>query len=293
MNLNDLAYLVALFEHRNFARAAKACYVSQPTISTQLRKLERHLGVTLVERTRRGVVFTAAGTAVVDRARRVLADVASLELEAKKAALPESGPLRLGLFPTLGPYLLPHIIENLHRKFPNIEWLLTEEKTTKLLNQLHEGTLDAAVLADVDDADLVKVPLFHEPFMLAVPSGTDAPIGPVAVDTLTHQKLLLLDDGHCLRDQALSVCALAGAREQDGFRATSLETLRHMVGAGVGMTLLPKLATLPPVPSNNTVSVVPFIDPPGRNVALYFRPSSSQADVLEAVASEIATSAPL
>ena len=287
MNLRDLRYLVSLADLRHFGRAAEACHVSQPTLSTQVRKLEEELGVMLVERAPRQVMFTAVGREIVERARRVLADVEQLREAARRTTDPEAGSLRLGMFPTLGPYLLPHVVPGLRARFPRLELLLVEEKTETLLGMLRDGRLDAAVLAlPLHDEGLESEFLFEEPFLLAVPAGHAlAEATGLRLSQLAREHLLLLEDGHCLRDQALEVCALAGAGEKEGFRATSLETLRQMVSAGVGITLLPMLAVQPPVPPSASLRIVPFRDPPpSRRVALVWRRSSARSDFLRDLA---------
>jgi LysR family hydrogen peroxide-inducible transcriptional activator len=286
VNLRDLSYLVALADLRHFGRAADACHVSQPTLSTQVRKLEEELGVALVERAPRQVMLTPAGSDIVERARRVLAEVAQMRETARRTTDPEAGSVRLGLFPTLGPYLLPHVVPGLRARFPRLELLLVEEKTETLVAMLRAGRLDAAVLAlPLHDEGLHCEPLFAEPFMLAVPAGHPlAERRELPLSALAHEHLLLLEDGHCLRDQALEVCSLAGAGEKEGFRATSLETLRQMVAAGVGITLLPMLAVKPPVSPSAAVRLVPFRDPPYRRLALVWRRSSAMSAFLRQVA---------
>jgi LysR family hydrogen peroxide-inducible transcriptional activator len=287
MNLRDLRYLVALADLRHFGRAAEACHVSQPTLSTQVRKLEEELGVTLVERAPRQVMFTAVGQEIVTRARRVLADVEQLREAARRTTDPEAGSLRLGIFPTLGPYLLPHVVPGVRARFPRLELLLVEEKTETLLGMLRDGRLDAAVLALPMHEDWIECELlFEEAFLLAVPAGHAlADATDLRLSQLSDEHLLLLEDGHCLRDQALEVCALAGAGEKEGFRATSLETLRQMVSAGVGITLLPMLAVQPPVPASATLRLVPFRDPPpSRRLALAWRRSSARSEFLHDLA---------
>jgi LysR family hydrogen peroxide-inducible transcriptional activator len=287
MNLRDLRYLVALAELRHFGRAAEACYVSQPTLSTQIRKIEDELGVTLVERAPRKVMLTEAGTEIAQRARVVLNEIEQIRAIARRSLDPEAGSLKLGIFPTLGPYLLPHVVPRLRLRFPRMELLLIEEKTEVLLQQLHEGRIDAAVLAlPLHEEQLHAQLLFEEPFMLAVPVGHPlADSTRLSLDSLADERLLLLDDGHCLRDQALDVCHLAGASEKDGFRATSLETLRQMVAAGVGVTLLPLLAVQPPVPRSETVRLLSFTDSkPSRQIALVWRKSSAHGEFLGKVA---------
>jgi LysR family transcriptional regulator, hydrogen peroxide-inducible genes activator len=295
VNLRDLEYLVAVAEHGHFGRAAAACYVSQPTLSTQLKKLETELGVPLIERNPRQVLLTDAGQQVVARARVILGEVDAIRGIARHTKDPRSGRLRLGIFPTLGPYLLPHVVPALRERFPDLELLLVEEKTEVLLELLRGGRLDAAVLAlPVDDETLDGELLFREDFVLAVPTGHRlAGAQAVDVSALEDEHLLLLADGHCLRDQALAVCQSAGALEYAGFQATSLETLRHMVAAGVGVTLLPELSVQPPVPQPDTVRLVRFADPaPHRDVGLFWRPMSVYRDLLPELAGALRTPPP-
>ena len=287
MNLRDLRYLVALAEHKHFGRAAEASFVSQPTLSTQIKKLEDELGVALVERTPRKVLLTEVGREIAQRARDVLNEVEQIRAIARRTLDPESGTVRLGIFPTLGPYLLPHVVPRIRARFPRLELLLVEEKTEIVLRQLREGRLDAGVLAlPIHDDQLHAEFLFEEPFVLAVPEDhVLARRKGLKLDDLSDQSLLLLEDGHCLRDQALEVCHLAGASEKTGFRATSLETLRQMVAANVGITLLPTLAVQPPVAQSDNVHLVPFRgDAPSRRIAMIWRKSSAMAAFLKKLA---------
>ena len=283
MNLRDLKYLVALADHRHFGRAAAACFVSQPTLSTQIRKLEEELGVSLVERAPRKVMLTPAGRDAADRARRIMGEVEQMKEAARRSQDPEAGSVRLGMFPTLGPYLLPHVIPRLRERFPQLELLLVEEKSDVLLARLREGKLDAGLLAlPVEDSQLHAEFLFEEPFVLAVPGGDPlARRDSLSLAELSQQKLLLLEDGHCLREQALEVCRLSGANEKSEFRATSLETLRQMVAANVGMTLLPVLATKPPVSPSPDIHLLGFSDShPSRRIAMLWRKSSAMSAFL-------------
>jgi LysR family hydrogen peroxide-inducible transcriptional activator len=289
MNLRDLRYLVALADHKHFGRAAVASFVSQPTLSTQIRKLEDELGVSLVERAPRRVMLTPIGRDIAERARKVVADVAQMVEVARRSQDPEAGTVRLGLFPTLAPYLLPHVLPNLRRRFPRLELLLVEEKTDQILARLRDGRLDAGLLAlPIHDDQLHIEPLFDEPFLLAVPQRhVLASRGTLDLHDLDEQHLLLLEEGHCLRDQALDVCRLAGADERDGFRATSLETLRQMVASGVGITLLPMLAVQPPVPVSTDIALLPFRgDAPHRRIAMLWRRSSAMGPFLQLLAAE-------
>jgi LysR family hydrogen peroxide-inducible transcriptional activator len=287
MNLRDLRYLVALADALHFGKAADACHVSQPTLSTQVKKLEEELGVVLVERAPRHVMLTPAGRDIAARARRVLAEVEQMRETARRTSDPEAGTIRLGLFPTLGPYLLPHVVPRIRTRFPRLELLLVEEKTEVVLNMLRDGKLDAAVLALPLHEDWLETELlFEEPFLLAVPEGHAlAGHADLRLSDLGEQHLLLLEEGHCLRDQALEVCHLAGAGEKEGFRATSLETLRQMVAAGVGVTLLPMLAVKPPVSPSENIRLVAFRDPPpSRQMALVWRKSSAMSSFLRQLA---------
>jgi len=290
MNLRDLKYLVALADHRHFGRAAAACFVSQPTLSTQIRKLEDELGLPLVERAPRKVMLTPAGVEAAARARTIVAEVEQMKEAARRSRDPEAGTVRLGIFPTLGPYLLPHVIPNIRERFPQLELLLVEEKSDELLGRLREGRLDAALLAlPLDDDQLHAEFLFEEPFLLAV-SGQHplAERQQLDVQELSSQKLLLLEDGHCLRDQALAVCRLFGANEKSEFRATSLETLRQMVAADVGITLLPTLSVKPPVPRSDNIRLLDFSgdNRPSRRIAMVWRRSSAMNGFLEQLAQQ-------
>lgn len=289
MNLRDLKYLVALADHKHFGRAAAASFVSQPTLSTQIKKLEDELGVALVERAPRRVMLTPVGREIAERARKVIADVEQMAEIARRSQDPEAGTVRLGLFPTLGPYLLPHIVPRLRQRFPRLELLLIEEKTDQILQRLRDGRLDAGLLAlPIHDDQLHVEVLFDEPFLLAVPQQHPlAEHDSLELHDLDNQHLLLLEEGHCLRDQALDVCHMAGADERDGFRATSLETLRQMVAAGVGITLLPALAVQPPVPASPDIHLLSFRgQPPHRQIAMVWRRSSAMGHFLQQLAAE-------
>jgi LysR family transcriptional regulator, hydrogen peroxide-inducible genes activator len=234
------------------------------------------------------VMLTPAGRDIATRARRVLAEVDQMRETARRTSDPEAGSVRLGLFPTLGPYLLPHVVPRIRARFPRLELLLVEEKTEAVLHMLRDGKLDAAVLAMPLHEDWLEAEfLFEEPFLLAVPEGHPlaAQRGHLRLSELGDQHLLLLEEGHCLRDQALEVCHMAGAGEKEGFRATSLETLRQMVAAGVGVTLLPMLAVKPPVSPSENIRLMAFNDPPpSRRLAMVWRKTSAMADFLHELA---------
>jgi len=290
MNLRDLYYLVALADHRHFGRAAAACFVSQPTLSTQIRKLEEELGVALVERNPRQVMLTPAGRAATERARRIVSEVEQLKETARRDQDQESGTVRLGLFPTLAPYLLPHAVPAIRDRFPELELLLVEEKSDVLMARLREGRLDAAILAlPVEEEQLHSEVLFEEEFVMAVPhSHPLAGRDDLRMEDLGDERLLLLEDGHCLREQALEVCHLAGAHEKGEFRATSLETLRQMVAANVGLTLLPALAVKPPVAPSPDIRLLKFSgSPPSRRIAMVWRRTSALDGFLRRLATVI------
>lgn len=296
MNIRDLEYLVALHEHRHFGRAAEASFCSQPTLSTQVRKLETELGAVLVERGSRQVLFTAVGERVVRRARHILADAEEIRSISRQSRDPHAGSIRLGVFPTLAPYLLPHVIGAVSADFPDLELLLVEEKTPVLQDQLRAGALDAALVAlPVQDESLAIEPLFREEFVLAVPAGhpladIDAPMPSSKV---AGEDLLLLTEGHCLRDQALEVCRAAGGEERKGFQATSLETLRLMVAAGVGITLMPRLSVVHPVTPNPGIALRQLAEPaPSRQIAMVWRRSSVQRDLLHDLSRSIRAALP-
>ena len=287
MNLRDLKYLIAVADHRHFGRAAAASFVSQPTLSTQIRKLEDELGVALIERAPRKVMLTPIGVEIVERARRVVSEVEQMKEAARRSQRPEAGTVRLGIFPTLGPYLLPHVIPPIRERYPDLQLLLVEEKSDELLARLRDGRLDAAILAmPVHDDQLHHEYLFEEPFLLAVPEQHRlARQADLNVDDLASENLLLLEEGHCLRRQTLDVCQLAGANEKSEFRATSLETLRQMVAANVGITLLPALAVQPPVTQPPHIRLLSFTGAqPSRRIAMFWRRSSAMSAFLTGLA---------
>jgi len=292
MNLRALQYLVALADVRHFSRAAERCHVSQPTLSTQIRKLEDELGVQLVERHPRQVMLTPVGEEVVGRARNLLGEVDAIRAVARRSRDPHSGTVRIGIFPTLAPYLLPHVVPEIRRRFPRLTLRLFEEKTGDVLTMLYQGRLDAGLLAlPVDDDRLSTRTLFEEPFVLAVPEQHPL-VGraEVDLDDLANEELLLLEDGHCLREQALEVCQLSGAHEKLDFHATSMETLRQMVAAGTGITLMPALAVQPPVAHTDNLVTRPFRQPgPKRTIAMAWRKTSALNDFLEEIAATFAT----
>ncbi|HVH47393.1 MAG TPA: LysR substrate-binding domain-containing protein [Labilithrix sp.] len=243
LSIRQLQYVVAVAETLGFHRAAQRCRVSQPTLSSQIQKLEDVLGVRIFERDKRRVLVTTAGEAVIQHARRVLVEVDDLLTAATEAKDPFSGTLRIGVIPTIAPYLLPFVTPAVAAQWPRLRLALVEEKTDELLVGLRAGALDAGLLALVDGMeDLEHAVVLDDPFVAAVPrTHALAKKKSVALDDLEEEKVLLLEDGHCLRAQALALCRRAGASEAD-LRATSLATLVQMVSSGAGVTLLPSIA---------------------------------------------------
>jgi LysR family hydrogen peroxide-inducible transcriptional activator len=287
MNLRALQYFVKLSDLRHFSKAADACFVSQPTLSTQIKKLEEELGVQLVERSPKNIMLTQVGEEVAERARLVLSDIEQIRKVARRSANPADGELRLGLFPTLAPYYLPHVVPSVRKLYPNLRLQLAEEKTEDILRMLRKGELDAALLAlPLNDDGLEMEILFEEPFVLALPSNHPlADRDDITLRDLDGEELLLLEEGHCLREHALEVCALAGAHERVDFHATSMETLRQMVAADVGVTLMPMLSVKPPIAETNNLVVSGFAEPaPSRTIALVWRSSSAYSDFLRELA---------
>jgi LysR family hydrogen peroxide-inducible transcriptional activator len=283
MNLRALQYFVKLADLRHFSKAADACFVSQPTLSTQIKKLEEELGVQLVERAPKMIMLTPVGEEIAERARLVLNDIEQIRAVARRSSNPAEGVLRLGLFPTLAPYFLPHVVPSLRKRYPNLRLQLAEEKTEVILHMLRRGQLDAGILAlPVSGEGMELEILFEEPFVLALPGGHPLTSrGEVSMLDLEGAELLLLEEGHCLRDHALEVCALADAHERVDFHATSMETLRQMVAADVGITLMPLLAVKPPIAATPNVVVRPFASPvPKRTVAMVWRSSSALSGFL-------------
>jgi len=295
LKLRDLRYLVALADQRHFGRAAARCFVSQPTLSAQLKKLEQALGVQLIERAPNNVSLTPAGAEIVTRARRILEASDEVVTLARSQRDPLAGRLRVALLPTIGPYLLPRVAPLIRRSLPRLELRLYEYQTAPLLEKLHDGELDLGVLAlPVELAGLEARELYREAFLLALPERHPlAAHDSVRVADLKGETLLLLEDGHCLRDQALEVCGRAGVREPQDFRATSLETLRQMVATGAGITLLPELAGSGAYRSARGVALRPFARPaPLRHIGAVWRKSTARRVAIEAVCKLIAEHAP-
>jgi LysR family hydrogen peroxide-inducible transcriptional activator len=302
-SLRQLECIVAVADHLNFSRAAESIHVTQPALSAQVQQLETMLRLTLFERDRRRVLVTPAGEELVARARRVLAEVGDLVERARILREPFTGTLRLGVIPTVAPYVLPLAFPALRRAFPGLRVLLREGQTSTLVAEALDGRLDLLLLAlEADLGGLETRPLYRDPFVLIAPRGT-LPAGRKTVRTeeLAELDILLLEDGHCLRDQALSVCRSGGARELGDFRASSLNTLVRMVSSGQGATLLPAMAVDHEVHRADGLEVRPFAGrggqggrggTPARTIGLAWRPSSARAEELRAIGDVIADRRP-
>ncbi|MEP7314003.1 MAG: LysR substrate-binding domain-containing protein [Pseudomonadota bacterium] len=291
LKLKDLRYLVAVADTRHFGQAAARCFVSQPTLSAQLKKLEDYLGVQLIERQPRRISLTEVGESIVSRARRIVEATDEIVTLAQHRHDPLAGRLRLALLPTIGPYLLPLVAARIRKALPRLELMLYEYQTEPLMERLHAGEIDAGILAlPVNDDGLNERKLYDEPFVVALPDGHRlVKRATLRSADLDGETLLLLEDGHCLRDQALAVCSHSGAHEKQNFRATSLETLRQMVASGGGVTLLPELASRGAYGGARGVTVIPFARPaPVRHIGVVWRKTSARAAVIDAVCTLIA-----
>jgi len=286
MNLKDLKYLVALADTGHFGKAAERTFVSQPTLSAQLKKLEDFLGVKLVERQPKNVQLTDVGKQVVVRARRMLDEGEQIISLARNNTDPLAGKLKLGLIPTIGPYLLPRIMQKIRKALPDLGLMLYEHQTEPLLKRLKDGEIDLGILAlPIAHEGMQTRELYQEAFTVALPNDHPLALRPtIRIQDLKGQTLLLLEDGHCLRDQALEVCSRIEVREAEDFRATSLETLRQMVVAGLGLTLLPETAVESPFGSQRGLTIRQFAKPaPTRTVGAVWRKSSTRAAAIAGV----------
>ncbi len=295
MTLQELKYLVALADHGHFGKAAEACFITQSTLSTQIKKLEDFLGVTLFDRSLKRVTPTPIGREILQAARNIVEESERIREVARHAQDPMARTIHLGVIPTLGPYYLPHALTLVHKKHPDLRLLLREEMTPQILEHLVDGKLDAGLLAlPVNDDSLRVEPLFYEPFFAALPAGHPlAKQDTLKVANIMAEKLLLLDEGHCLRDQALDVCG-TGSRGREEVRATSLETLRQMVGMGLGLTLLPALAVdAGPRASKKAIEIRPFKSPPpGRTIGLAWRKRAPFPETFERLAQTLKNTLP-
>lgn len=287
MNLRDLRYLLAVAEHGHFGRAAEACGISQPTLSVQVRKLEEALGVALFERTSKTVVRTAACEQLIGHIRAAVAEADAIVTVARGLRDPLAGRFRLGIIPTLAPYLLPLVFAPLREVLPALDIEPWEDQTTALLERLRTHELDAALLAtEVDGQDLLSRPLFAEPFLAALPPDHPLTRRDVVTEAELAQDILVLADGHCLRDQTLMACGQNGALG-GALRASSLSTLLNMVAAGYGTTLIPGLAA--GAAEDAGIVLRPLGTGAGRTVRIAWRARFPRRAAVEAVGEVIAT----
>ena len=281
MNLRDLKYLVAVAKEQHFARAAEKSFVSQPTLSMQIKKLEDELGVQIFERSQKNFLVTKVGKEIVAKAEIILREAEELKNIAKNSKDPFSGELRIGAFPTLASYFFPKVVGQISKKFPQLKLLLVEEKTETLLQKLQSGEIDAAFVAlPIANEALEVLKIFEEPFLLALPKGHAlAKSKKIHAKDLKGQTLMLLEEGHCLRNQALEVCSMLGAFETHDFKASSLETLRQMVAVGAGITLMPEIAAQ----KDGKIIYVEIVNAPKRTIGLVWRKSSGRGELLKEI----------
>jgi LysR family hydrogen peroxide-inducible transcriptional activator len=286
MNLQELRYLAAVAEHRHFGRAAEACNVSQPTLSSQLRKLEDELGVTLIERTNKRVDMTPVGSQILIHAQRALAESAQMEAVARAARDPLVGPLRLGVIPTLAPYLMPLILKPLRDNYPGLTIELWEDQTRSLIDGLRNHRLDAALLATPADApEITEIALFDEPLLAALPLNHKLTAARAVTEKSIADELLVLADGHCLANHALAACGAKGSQSKSGLRssmqAATLETLVNLVAAGYGVTLIPALAA--DSLGSRGITLRPLAGQSSRTIRLASRPGFPRPQALRAL----------
>lgn len=297
MTLTELKYIVAVARERHFGRAAEACFVSQPTLSVAIRKLEDELGVTVFERGGSEIGVTQIGERLIAQAHKVLQESAAMKQIARMGHDPLAGPLRVGVIYTIGPYLLPRLIPVQIQRTPQMPLILQENFTTKLVELLRNGEIDCAIMAlPLPDSGLVTMPLYDEPFMVAMPASHPwADRESIAAEDLKEQTMLLLGSGHCFRDHVLGVCPeLARFSDQNEgmqrtFEGSSLETIRHMVAAGIGLTVMPVTSLMGKEnPESDLLKYVPFKTPvPDRRVVMAWRKSFPRTAAIEALASAI------
>jgi LysR family transcriptional regulator, hydrogen peroxide-inducible genes activator len=290
MTLTELRYIVAVARERHFGRAAEKCFVSQPTLSVAVRKLEDELGIQLFERGVSEVTVTPVGLRIVEQAQRVLEESGAIRHIAAQGRDDLAGPLRFGAIYTIGPYLMPQLIPLLHRRAPQMPLLIQENFTAKLAALLKNGDLDLIILSlPFDEPGIVTQAVYDEPFRVVMPAGHAwAKKARIPAADLCGENLLLLSSGNCFRDQVLQTCAgvkrAAGNAIQQSLEGSSLETIRHMVASGAGITVLPSSAAEAKTAENRLTAVRPFVQPaPGRRAALAWRRSFPRPRAVEAV----------
>jgi LysR family hydrogen peroxide-inducible transcriptional activator len=281
MNLRDLKYIVEVAREKNFARASAKVFVSQPALSMQIKKLEETLGVEIFERDKQNFLITPVGAEIIKKAEIILQESEEIKMIAKNSKDPHKGEIRIGAFPTVASYFLPNFVKNIHKKFPHLKIFLIEAKSDELIAKLKSGELDFCLLAmPIADDNLIGEKIFSEKFLLATPKGHPfSKKSKIQIKELKNQELMLLEDGHCLRDQALEICSMVRAYENQDFRATSLETLRQMVANGTGITLIPEIA----VRSDDKISYVKIFNAPFRTIGIHYRKSSVQKNLIKEI----------
>ena len=288
LTLKQLRYLVALHKSNHFGKAAEASHVTQSTLSAGIQELENLLGTQLVERTKRSVMFTALGEEIVERAQKILNDVDDLTDTAAASKDPLKGTLRLGIIPTIAPYILHKIMPALQKSLPDLALQLREDKSAELCELLRLGELDVVLYAlPFACGDVAEMPLFHDGFVAAFPQGT-APGSAVSAEELDNSRLMLLEEGHCLRDHALDACQLMGSKARRELAGTSLPTILQMVAAGRGTTLLPKMAVDAGLAEGVGVDILPFKDiNPTRTIGLIWRKTNPREATFRALGETI------
>jgi len=299
MTLTELRYIVALAREKHFGRAAEACFVSQPTLSVAVKKLEEELGVALFERGKTEIAVTPVGERIVEQARRVLEELEGVKRIAQQAQDPLAGPLRIGAIYTIGPYLFPRLVPILHETAPQMPLVIEENYTARLRERLVAGELDAVLVClPFEEPGVVTLPLYDEPFMVMVPARHAwTKRKTIPTDELSTETVLLLGAGHCFRDQVVAACPscvgppAAEGGLQKAVEGSSLETIRHMVASGMGVTVLPCTAASGPGHySSKLTEIRPFVTPPQRRVALAWRVSFPRPQAIEAVRQAIRAS---
>jgi len=287
ISLKQLRYFDSVARLKHFGKAAEQCSVTQPALSMQIQEMEKTLGVQLIERSRGGIMLTEAGRGIARRATRILAETRDIVDFARRQGHLLSGPLHLGVIPSIAPYVLPALLPLVRDKFPDLDLHLRETQTHYLIDELLEGGLDLLLLAlPVEHPEIETAKLFNDRFLLAMPKSRRTPNRIRAtLELLQQDRLLLLEEGHCLREQALEVCSRAGVRDSQDFRATSLETLRQMVATGAGVTLLPELAGRGAYRNASGVVLRPFAKPaPQRRIGALWRKSTARRPAIDALA---------
>ncbi len=284
ITLQELKFLIAVSEHKHFGRAAESCFVTQPALSIQIKKLEDMLDATLVERTNKSVRITPLGEQVIERARLIQQEVQNIIDLTKKGSAVLEGPFKLGVIPTVAPYIVPLFMAELKEKFPELELYLREEQTEPALELLHKGELDAVLYATPwNDSRFKNIDITQEPFVVALPENHPlATQEEISNNDLRGEEIILLEDGHCLKDHILEACQFMGFSKRTDFQATSLETLKQMIAAGLGITLIPISAS---VQTPKGLVIRPFIAPaPTRGIALAYRKSSAVTESYQELA---------